>query len=273
MNRLTVSFDLDGVIMQNPFDDGVFPWVRQHVRSAVPALSSLNRHEADSRMTETVTRIFFKRMLSGDLVSSYDWDAILNEASTSLDGPAVPDVAGLVERFCTEDGMIRTLPNATAGLQLLRENGVQTVALTNGYYRFQWPVLVALGIEHYFDSVHSPESLGFAKPQSGAFHAIPGLSAHVGDTLVHDVLGANLAGVTSIWMNPLLPAELAPLTPAERVHEPVFRDFLQQDLNTSPYLQVHPEATVETVMPDMAVLDVLEAARAILEQAADQQGR
>ncbi len=264
---LTVSFDLDGVIIQNPFARGVFPWVRQHVRSNVPALAQLEQAEADRQMTAAVNEIWAQRMRAGEFVNAYDWDVILNEASRTLDGPEIPSVAGLVERFSAEEGMIAVLPGAVEGLQLLREHGARIVALTNGFQKYQWPVLVALGIEHYFDTIYTPDGIGFAKPQSGAFHAISGLDAHVGDTLVHDVLGANLAGVTSVWMEPALPAELAPLTPAERAVDPILLEFLATQLEGNLYSRFHPEADVQTARPDLVVLDVLEAAQALLERA------
>lgn len=264
---LTVSFDLDGVIIQNPFARGVFPWVRQHVRSNVPALAELEQAEAERQMNAAVNEIWMQRMREGEFVTAYDWDDILNEASRRLNGPEIPSVAGLVERFSAEEGMIAVLPGATEGLQLLREHGARIVALTNGFYKYQWPVLVALGIEHYFDAVYTPDSIGFAKPQSGAFHAIDGLDAHIGDTLVHDVLGANLAGVTSVWMEPALPAELAPLTPAERAADPLLLEFLARQLEGNLYSRFHPEASIETARPDLVVLDVHEAAQALLEQA------
>lgn len=260
----TVSFDLDGVIMQNPFAAGVFPWVRNHVRSGVPALARLESVEADRQLTAAVNGIWMERMRRGSFVSAYDWDDILNEASRGLGGPEIPDVAGLVQRFCSEDGMISLLPGAVEGLELLRGNGVNAVALTNGYRRYQQPVLEALGVDHYFSEVYTPEVLGFAKPQVGAFRAIPGLRAHVGDTLVHDVLGARLAGVTSVWLNPDLPEGLAELDPEARAREPLFREFLAAELEKNPYTRFHPEADPETAAPDLVARDVLEAAEAIL---------
>lgn len=264
---LTISFDLDGVIIQNPFAKGVFPWVREHVRGGTPALAALEQAEAERQMTAAVNNIWMSRMQEGEFVTAYDWDDILGEASRSLNGPEIPDIAGLVERFSAEEGMIEILPGAAQGLQLLREHGATIHALTNGYRKYQWPVLVALGIEHYFDTVYTPEMIGFAKPQTGAFHAIPNLNAHVGDTLVHDVLGANLAGVTSVWMVPGLPADLAPYTPAERSKSPVMREFLASQLEGNLYTRFHREADLETAAPDLVVLDVLEAAQALLEQA------
>ena len=119
-------------------------------------------------------------------------------------------------------------------------------------------------IEHYRRGIHA-DSIGFAKPQG--VPAIDGLDAHIGDTLVHDVR-ANLAGVTSVWMEPALPAELAPLTPAERAADPLLLEFLARQLEGNLYSRFHPEASIETARPDLVVLDVHEAAQALLERSA-----
>src|SRR5690625_3173965 len=264
----TVSCDLDGVVTQSPSARGGFPSVKQHVRSNVPALAELEQAEAERQMNAAVNEIWMQRMREGEFVTAYDWDDILNEASRRLDGPEIPSVAGLVERFSAEEGMISVLPGAPEGLQLLRQHGARIVALTNGFHKYQWPVLVALGIEHYFDAVYTPDNIGVSKPQSGSFHAIEGLDAHIGDTLVHDVLGANLAGIISVWMEPELPAELAPLTPAERAEDPLLLEFLARKLEGNLYSRFHPEASIETARPDLVVLDVREAAQALWGQAA-----
>lgn len=259
---MIVGFDLDGVVMQNPFQKGVFPWVRDHVRTA-PKLQALDPAAADELMNGTVNRIWTQLMAEGKLVAAYDWDEILNEASSELGGPAVPDVAGLVRRFCAEPGIISLLPGAAEGLQLLTDSGIEIKALTNGYHDYQQPVLEALGIEHYFSELLTPELTGFAKPDGGMFQA-GGASAHVGDTLVHDIFGANQAGITSVWLEPAVPQELLGFTPAERTRQPRFEAFLAERLEGNLYTRFHPAVSPETSRPDFVVTDVLEAARVLV---------
>lgn len=259
-----ISFDLDGVLIQNPFGGGVFPWVRNHVRSAT-ALQGLDASEQDSLMNRTVNDEWAARMRAGDFAGAYDWDSILNAASERLGGPAIPDVASLVERFCQEEGMIALLPGALEGLQLLRDAGATIHAITNGYRRFQLPVLQTLGIDHFFTRLISPELVGSAKPQPGIFQAVPDLQVHVGDTLVHDIHGANQAGITSIWLNPDLPADVRARRLNERHAAPELSAVVEAALAASPYTRLHPEVTVDTARPDWLVSDALEAAEAALE--------
>ena len=78
-------------------------------------------------------------------------------------------------------------------------------------------MLERLGVAELFESVLTPDEAGFAKPDPRMFALVPGLVAHVGDLLLHDVLGANLAGVQSIWLDADLPKRLVKLSPLERV--------------------------------------------------------
>jgi putative hydrolase of the HAD superfamily len=258
-----ISFDLDGVLMQNPFREGVEPRVRELVRGA-PALRELAAHDADQRITAAIRAEVARRMAAGDLVGAYDWDATYATVSRAFGGPSIPDVAGLVEEACRAGGMIYLLPGAREGLELLRDAGLRLVALTNGYRAFQWPVLEALGISGLFEDLVSPERTGYAKPDPRLFLAVEGLTAHVGDTLVHDVLGANQAGVASVWLDHNLPADLRSLPPAERAGAPAFLPYLEGALERTIHREHHPEATLESCKPDLVVTDAHEAAQAVL---------
>lgn len=217
---MIVGSDLDGVVMQNPFQHGVFPCVRAHVRTA-EQLRGLEPAAADELMNTTVNRIWMQRMKDGKLVAAYDWDDILNEASMHLGGPVVPDVSALVRQFFTPD-IISLLPGAAEGLQLLADNGIVMKAVANDYHAYQLPVLEALGIAHFFSELLTPEQTGFAKPDAGMFQTA-GCTVHIGDTLPQDIFGANQAGLTSLWLEPELPAELLALEPHELTLQPAFR--------------------------------------------------
>jgi len=135
----------------------------------------------------------------------------------------------------------------------------------NGYYGYQWPVLERLGVAELFEAVITPDVAGYEKPDPRIFGLVPGLIAHVGDLLLHDVLGANLAGLQSIWLDAELPEHLSQLPPIERVREQEFTEYLRRTLTASRYRQFHPEATLETCTPTAVVRDVDEAATVVLE--------
>ncbi|HEX7003856.1 MAG TPA: HAD family hydrolase [Trueperaceae bacterium] len=250
--RQTISLDLDGVIIQNPFYKGVLPRIRAHLREA-PGLSGLEPEEALRRINDAISEEWKARMARGEFVSAYDWDSIYGAVALSLGAAPVPDVAGIVEECCGQEGMIALLPGAREGLEALRDAGFRLAAATNGYHPYQWPVLEALGIAELFDTVLSPDRVGFAKPDARFFAGVPGLVAHVGDTLEHDVLGARRAGVVSVWLAAELPESLRAVPLDERVGRPEFEPFLEESLEKALYRHFHGDARAEEYRPDYVV--------------------
>lgn len=258
-----LGFDLDGVVMQNPFEKGVEPRILEHLRGSRD-LRSLPPEEADRRAKAALRDAWGRRAAAGEWVACYDWDGIYAEVSAGFGGAPAPDVAALVEEFCGIEGMVHLLPGAKAGLDRLRREGFRVVAITNGYYAYQWPVLRALGIAEDFERVVSPEAAGYAKPDPRLFASVQGLLAHVGDSLVWDVLGANGAGLLSVWLDATLPAELRALPIEERTRAAGFAPHLEAVLETLPYRRYHPEATPAACTPDVVVADVDEAAEGLV---------
>jgi FMN phosphatase YigB (HAD superfamily) len=203
-----------------------------------------------------------------DYVGAWNWQAIYDEVSRGFGGEPVPDLATIVRESCLIADAIAVLPGVRTGLQRLTEAGVLLVATTNGYYMYQWPVLEKLGLDDFFEAVITPDSVGFAKPDPRIFSSVPGLIAHVGDLLLHDVLGANLAGLHSIWLDADLPSELQTIAPLDRSHDPGFIEYLDRTLEASRYRPFHSEATLEQCIPAAVVRDVDEAATVVLDSMA-----
>lgn len=263
--QTVVSFDLDGVIQENPWEKGIGPRIRQHLRRS-PLLTGLPAEEADRRATAAIRQAWGRRAAAGEFVACFDWDAVYYEASLDLHLEPPPPVAGMVEEFCAIDGMIRLLPGGRSGPLLLKERGYQVVAITNGYHAYQWPVLRALGIDCLFDAIITPEAAGYAKPDPRLFASVPGLVAHVGDSLLHDILGANLAGLVSVWLHAELPPHFQRAAPLDRACSSGFEAYLEHVMRASPFVPYHPEASAITCLPDAVVVDADEAARVLIER-------
>lgn len=261
-DRATVSFDLDGVLMQNPFLHGIFPHMRRHMRTA-ERLRDLPPGEADDLVDQAVREAWSERMLAGAFVDAYDWDAIYRDVSEALGAPAVDDISELVVRYCREPGMIGLLPGAEEALQQLHAAGRRLIAITNGHYAYQRPVLEELGIAHHFDEVLTPDRVGFAKPDPRVFE-LARSTVHIGDTLLHDVLGPRLAGVTSVWVHARLPETLRAVPARERTAQAAFHEHLEQVFERVPFRRFHPEADLANCTPDFVVVDALEAVQVIL---------
>jgi putative hydrolase of the HAD superfamily len=258
-----VSFDLDGVVMRGPWTSTIRPRIWAHLARST-ALAHLVDEQREQEIWRAVRAEHDRRLAAGEFVAAWNWQAIYEEVSRGLDGEPVPDVATIVREACGLPDTIALLPGAWTGLQRLVREGVRLIAITNGYHAYQWPVLETLGVANFFESVITPDVAGFAKPDPRIFGLVPGLRAHVGDLLLHDVLGANLAGLTSIWLHAELPEEVAGFEPRDRPSAPGFAAFLAAALEASRYRQFHPEATPEACTPDVVVRDVEEAADVIL---------
>jgi putative hydrolase of the HAD superfamily len=259
-----ISFDLDGVVMRGPFNSAIRPRISEHIaRSA--GLAHLAAEEREVHIWQAVRQEHDRRLTARDLVGAWNWQAIYDAVSAGFGGEPMPDLARIVRESCLIDDAVALLPGAFAGLHRLKSAGLRLVAITNGYHGYQWPVLERLGVADVFESVITPDVAGFAKPDPRIFGLVPGLIAHVGDLLLHDVLGANLAGLASIWLDAELPEQFSQLPPIERVRGPEFTAYLQQALEASRYRQFHPEATLETCMPIAVVRDVDEAASVVLD--------
>lgn len=257
MSARVVSFDLDGVLIQNPFKLGVGPHLRAHVRAG-PELHGLDQGEADRRILEAVNAEVAARMARADLVAAYDWDAIFGLVARRFGAPPIPDVAELVRHYCAQPGTIWLLDGAVDVLARLNDAGFALVATTNGFHRYQVPVLDALGILPCFEDVRTPDTTGFAKPDRGILAGVDGLVAHVGDMLYHDVLIARRLGVTAVWVAHGLPPAVAALPPAARAHDPRFVAHFEEVRAKAPYREAHPEVAAEDVRPHRVVASVEE---------------
>lgn len=259
---LNIGFDLDGVLMRNPFGAHVFPAVYRAMRAA-PALAELDPEEATAAARAAVERRWRELMQAGDLVAAYDWDAIFAHAAAQFGGAAMPDVAALVVEGCAVPGAIAALPGAGETLAALRDAGHRLVVVTNGYSYYQEPVLGALGLLGYFSQVVTPDRVGAAKPQAAAFKAAGPLDWFVGDTLLHDVYGARSAGARAVWLDAGLPESLAAMPVAQRAGHPELAERVAAGLAASPYAAYHPEAALASCLPDAVVTGLPELEEAL----------
>jgi len=103
-----------------------------------------------------------------------------------------------------------TVPNAAELLADLKSSGINLFVGTNGVKITQLERLKGSGLDKYFDDYFISEDIGFSKPSAEFFKPIfqrhPDLnkdnSLMIGDRLQSDILGANRAGLNSIWFNP-----------------------------------------------------------------------
>lgn len=219
MSSPVVSFDLDGVLIRNPFATCVVPRFLAHLRSTRAAGHPLlDAHALDAMLDEE----WSARQRAGRWVAGYDWDDIYRTVAERLGATEPPPVAGWVQACCASPGSIALLSGARDALRLLTDADVHLVVVTNGFAIYQEPVLEALGILPSFREVRAPDRTGVAKPDPAVFTGLDTLIAHIGDMPSHDVLAARRAGVRSILVGTAAPGNedpyaglYGPVDPAE----------------------------------------------------------
>lgn len=121
--------------------------------------------------------------------------------------------------------MLTSLTLVTGAIDVLREirEHFRVAIVTNGPSDLQRAKIDRFGLADQVDWIVVSGEVGSEKPQQGIFEHVMGLArveaqyaAHVGDSLVADIAGANSAGFLSIWVRSSLvttaPSE-ARLTP------------------------------------------------------------
>lgn len=263
---MLISFDLDGVLIVNPFGKGIFPEVVRTLEPYVTSEHLSNGQTPTGALSTLVAKEARNRLHSGDFVSAYDWDAIYNHVAHSLNSPDRFHVGQLVEKFCGDPGMISLYhPDVPMVLARLKRDGHTLIAMTNGYLAYQLPVLKALDINRYFSGIVTPDQTQCAKPQPEIFVHARAIAPneqeilHVGDTLTHDVLGAKRAGIPVAWLTDSLPRSLADLAPADRATNwPINHDFAQARFDSEFCTDAYGNLTLRDCRPDFVIRDVTE---------------
>lgn len=103
----------------------------------------------------------------------------------------------------------KMMAHARELMTVLKRNGYSLYAGTNGVTDIQWKRMKGADITHFFDDVFISEEIGVEKPDPRFFdHIFDALDTDnkeeflmVGDSLTSDILGANNAGIDSVWYN------------------------------------------------------------------------
>ncbi|WP_036688565.1 HAD family hydrolase [Paucisalibacillus globulus] len=200
MDKKWITFDLDGTLMQNPFGNWVFPEIAKMAESFLGD---------DNEIISELVQEHQKRMESGDIVNAYDWDDIVQKVFAISGVPITIDVGEMVIKhsipskvYLLEEGILEILYG-------LRDSGFSLAVITNGFEKYQKPVMDVLRLTHAFDAIITPEKVGFGKPQvemvKGLLEADNEIIAHIGDRLDHDVVLANKLGILSVLIYQKMP--------------------------------------------------------------------
>jgi len=243
-----ITFDLDGTLMQNPFGKWVFPEIARILKAEVTA--------PDYDPVKRLIQEHERRMMADLTVEAYDWDDMA-QAEIEAQGLSIEiNVEQMVLSHC-QIPRIHLLDDTIAeALPKLSERDYSLAVVTNGFYKYQFPVLDTLGIAGCFEEIVTPEMRGCAKPKPEILHGLlerGRIVAHVGDRLDHDVFMANAAGIPSVFVHRSLPERLAALTPRERALDEGLREILERKLAEEKVERTGAEGELDAYWPTYVI--------------------
>ncbi|MCY9514572.1 HAD family hydrolase [Paenibacillus apiarius] len=234
-----ITFDLDGTLMQNPFSAWIFPEVEQLI------CGELNRNIEVGKALFQEHKL---RMERRETVAAYDWDDIVRQLSQEWGLSLSIDIEQLLLKHAAAPKIYLLDDTVLPTLEELKKKGYSLAAVTNGFRKYQYPVMEKLGIGSLFDDIVTPERMGCGKPDSGILRELRQdgiIMAHVGDRLDHDIHMANQSGIPSVLVARDLPAGLELLSPAKRTAQAPFLQHCEEQLrkeNPELHATLEPEA-------------------------------
>ncbi|MCG7344197.1 HAD family hydrolase [Sporosarcina sp. ACRSL] len=205
-----ITFDLDGTLMQNPFVSYVFPEIERRILLENEKLKNIVGHLVAEHET---------RLKDGRTAAAYDWDDIVLHYLKTNSLQLFINVEEILRGFCVEPNIYLLEDTVFEVLSELKQSGFSLAVVTNGFTKYQLPVMNALKLTDHFDLIVTPEEVGLAKPDQRVYDSVlkqGEIIAHVGDRIDHDVISANAVGVRSIWIYRRMPDWMKELSPAER---------------------------------------------------------
>ncbi|WP_026691323.1 HAD-IA family hydrolase [Alteribacter aurantiacus] len=206
-----ITFDLDGTLMQNPFGKYVFPEINKEVNRLL---------EKEEDVTKLLVSTHQELMKQGKVKEAYDWDEILKWHITQMKLELAINIEELVIKHSVHPKVYKLEEDIVKTLNVLKEKGYHLAVLTNGYYKYQAPVLKEIGIYDVFDEIITPDRVGTSKPDPAMLEPLlqtGDVVLHVGDRIDHDVTISSRLGIPSALIHFSLPEPLLTLSSSERV--------------------------------------------------------
>lgn len=226
-----ITFDLDETLMQNPFGKWVFPEVENLVSS----------YHIKDGILKKVREEHRSRMEKQRLRDAYDWDNIINQILKEESIQLEINIESLVRKHSIPPKVYLLEENLLNTLQLVKQEGFSLGVVTNGFYKYQFPVMEAIGLADVMDMIVTPCQTDCAKPDISMVKNLPGegeIVAHVGDRLDHDVSFANGLGIQSILIDREMPEEIRKLAPVNRAQQ---TEYVERFFQKGIYRGLHFE--------------------------------
>jgi putative hydrolase of the HAD superfamily len=204
-----VLFDLDGTLVDGSDLPLAVRGVAELISARVPGLDPAELVAANTaewqELWPEVEDDWMLGTLPGDQLNDRAWQGTLRRCGVR-DGALVALASTTFREL--ERRVVRPYPDVRPALSALRAAGCRLGLVTNGASVLQRDKLRALGLDAELDPVVVSSEIGARKPDRAVFdHAMltarldPASTWFAGDNLWVDVLGAQRAGLHTIWVN------------------------------------------------------------------------
>ncbi|MFW6422297.1 MAG: HAD family hydrolase [Candidatus Bipolaricaulota bacterium] len=195
---MTVSFDLDGLLVRNFFIDHVFPRLLNRYQGK---LQKVDLNSLDDLLNQ-LQKLHEQKLKGDDPVAAFNWDRLVADLFDTHPTTQTPFTNAL--QYMLERARPRPYPEVPSVLDKLSSlDELNMVVLTNGFVRYQKPILASCNLLKHFSRVYGPDRTGVVKPSPRAFRYVQkrerDYCLHVGDRLETDIKGAQEAGLDS-WL-------------------------------------------------------------------------
>ncbi len=267
---MLITFDLDGVLMENPFSKGVFPEIKDILyRQYNKQIVSKDKNKSEEEIKTLIWQNIFaeyKKYSAENSYKAYDWDMIVENVIDNFALKADIDVAFLVEKYCHAP-YIKSYTDGVNLLKKLNNQNYKLKVVTNGYYKYQYPVLKNLELSHYFSEIVTCDKAKSAKPEKEIFlKAVKKYNSkkwiHIGDSILMDVYGTNKLEGKSIFIDRDLPENIISIDINQRVKRDITKEYIlkigkkEKQFNNINFKEnkIFPDYVVNTLDDIMKIL-------------------
>ena len=192
--RKTIIFDLDDTLIRHDRSDET-KFLAEYLNICYSEDFSIAFYDA----MESIRKPFIGKKITKKKIASYFDKKIPMLAENGLNGDMLIKAMESCSINIRDSSVDRILHH-------LNVANIRLYVLTDWFYKSQVKVLKSFGYLEYFSRVFTWDNW-YAKPDERAMlrcigNEDPSDFIFVGDSILADVLCANLTGVTSVWFNP-----------------------------------------------------------------------
>ena len=192
-------FDLDYTLIEN----NAFRYAYENI----PKILDLSVSPEGFR--DVFLGVYYELVKKGQLREAFNWDFVAEEAVKRLGASYRSNLFHQLFMEGIKNCLVKPRPNTIEVLNRIKGRGNMVIILTNGYRKYQLPVLRKVGLIEIVDALLTNDDLPMPKPSIESFHVAAEISrrlgaskmVYIGDHPFFDVYGALHAGMENIvWI-------------------------------------------------------------------------